>query len=138
MDQITIDYQLVQQRCAHCGSTFNVTRGSVYEAGEGVAIYLAALHACQGGKLAHVAIALRPGYQGAQDRRAIALKVWPTATEFQMAVVDAHESPWQNEVYLDHLMDREEALASPLLDTLFHIVNHVVAENPKLSGYLDN
>jgi hypothetical protein len=136
MGQITFDYQVISQTCECCQKEFDVSRGSVYDGGQGIGIYIAALHACHPDKIVHLAIALRQGNGTSRDAYSWAIRVWPTETEIQMSVVDAAESPWQNETYLGRMMDRQEALSNPLLDIVFHIADHIVTENPVISTYL--
>jgi len=95
------------------------------------------MHACDSGKLVDLAIAIRQGYKGASETSAIALKVRPTATEVLMNIVDPEESFWKREEYLVKLMHRKEALASPLLESFFHIADHIVKEIPEVTSYLD-
>lgn len=136
MSQITIDQQVVSQVCDHCHETYDVSRGSVYDGGSGFSIYLAGMHKCLSGRLAHLTIAVREGYQGFQETCAVAMQVWATETAFQMLVVDPKDSPWRGESYLGRMLDREEALNHPLIGTFFHIADHLVAGNVKLNEYL--
>ena len=137
MSQITIDHQDVSQTCDHCHKTFDVSRGSVYEDGEGFSIYLAGMHECHSGRSVHLAIAVREGYKEFQETCAVAMQVRATETDFEMFVADVKDSPWRGESYLGRMMDREEALNSPLKETFFHIADHVVADNPKVHEYLN-
>ena len=137
MGTLSLDQQTVRQHCAHCGQEFDVSRGSAYEDGEGIALYLAGLHACDGPPLAHVALALRPGYRDNQRPEAILLQMWTTEDSIAMHVTDATESPWSGEQYLGRLLSRAEALDSPLLDTVFHIAGHVARDNTTVASYLD-
>ena len=116
---IKLDHQIVLDVCDHCKREFKVIRGSIYDDDNGIAIYLAAMHACDSGKLVDLAIAIRQGYKGASETSAIALKVRPTATEVQMTIADPGELFWKREDYLGKLMHRKEALASPLIESFF-------------------
>jgi hypothetical protein len=139
VSQITIDHQNAEQKCDHCGETFEVTRGSAYDEGdEGFSIYLAGLHACDSGKLAHMAIAIREGYEGFEDTCAVCLHVWVDESEFRMSVIDPDQSPWKNEAYLGRIMDREEALEHHFISTFFHIADHIVSENPQMKEYFND
>ena len=133
---ITLDHQITREFCNHCQQALTVSRGSVFEDNNPIGIYLGAMHACGSGRLIHLAIAVRKGYKSAPETSAIALKVRPTSAEIQMSVVNADESSWKTEKYLGKLMDREEALASPLIESFFHIADHIVAEIPEVRSYL--
>jgi hypothetical protein len=133
---ITLDHQIAREFCNHCQQALTVSRGSVFEDNNPIGIFLAAMHACDSDRLVHLAIAVRKGYKSAPETTAIALKVRPTSAEIQMSVVNAEESSWKTEEYLGRLMNREEALASPLIESFFHIADHIVAEIPEVRSYL--
>jgi|SRR5712664_3932980 len=133
---ITLDHQITFEFCDHCQQTLTVSRGSVFEDNNAIAIYLAAMHACDSGRLIDLAIAIREGYKSATETSAIALKGRPTSSEIQMIVANAEESFWKTEEYLGKLMDREEALASQLIEFFYHIADHIVSDIPEISSYL--
>jgi hypothetical protein len=137
MGTLSLDQQTVRQHCAHCGQEFDVSRGSAYEDGEPFALYLAGLHACNGPPVAHVAISIRPRYRGNEGPEAALLQMWTTEDSLAMHVTDAADSPWSGERYLGRLLNRAEALASPLLETVFHIAGHVARDNTTVATYLD-
>ena len=137
MGTLSLDQQTVRQHCTHCGQAFDVSRGSAYEDGEPFALYLAGLHSCNGPPVAHIAIAIRPGYRDNQQPEAILLQMWTTTDSIAMHVTDAAESPWSGERYLGRMLDRAEALDSALLETTFLIAGHVARENTTVAAYLD-
>ena len=136
MSELTIDHQDVEDRCSHCGETFVVSRGSVYADGEGASIYLAALHHCHGSRVAHVAIAVRAGYEGVGEASAAVFQVRNGGENFEMSVTDPQDSPWHGTDYLGRILTRDEVLSSPLKHVFFHIADHVVVENPTINPYL--
>lgn len=136
MTQISLDHQIVQKACDHCKQVFTVSRGSVYEDGEPIAIYLAALHACYSSKAVHLVIAMRRGYRELTENTAVALRVRPAETEFQTIIMEPNQSPWQSETYLGKILTREQALASPLIELVFHIADYIVMEIPEVNEYL--
>lgn len=135
MGQIAIDYQVVDQTCNHCRATFQVTRGSAYDDNIGFGLYLTALHACHSGRVAHLVVAVRKGYQTFRETCAVAMQITATETDFQMSVVNAEDFPWASESYLGRIMDREEALESPLIQIFFRFADQVVDDNPKIREY---
>jgi hypothetical protein len=137
MGSLRLDQQIVRQHCSHCGRELVVCRGSAYEDGEGVALYLAGLHACDGPPVAHLAVAVRRGYRDNPGPEAILLQVRQTEDGLAMRVTDAAESPWSGEQYLGRVLGRDEALESPLLETVFHIAGHVARDNAAVATYLD-
>jgi hypothetical protein len=134
---LRLDQQAVRDRCSHCGREFSVIRGSAYEDNGGIALYLAGLHSCDGPPIAHLAVAIRPGYRDNAGPEAILLQVWTTDDSIDMRVTDAVESPWRGEAYLGRLLNRDEALASPLLETVYRIAGRVARDNAAVSEYLN-
>jgi len=133
---ITLDRQVTTRRCEPCNVDFTVVRGSVFEDEHPLGLYVLALHGHSAqGRLAHLAL-------GVLDRRdpdatpvAVALKVSATDREFRQSAVDWAESPWASETYLGRMLDRADALASPLSPVLFHIADHVLRELPEVESY---
>lgn len=136
MSELSIDYQDVREQCGHCGSAYTVSRGSVYDQGEVASIYLAALHQCEEGRVAHFAIAIREGYEGIGETCAAVLQVRNGGENFELSLVDPDYSPWNGAEYLGRIMTRKEVLESAAKEIVFHIADHVVIENPTISSYL--
>src|SRR6185369_806185 len=136
MSKLTFDYQDAKDTCSHCGQTYIVSRGSVYHAGEGASIYLAALHQCHGSPVAHLAIAVRAGYGGLSETSAAVLQVRNGGENFDMSVTNPDDSPWCGTDYLGRILTRDEVLSSSSKDTFFHIADHVVVGNPTINSYL--
>jgi hypothetical protein len=133
---ITIDRQVVVQHCEGCKRDFTVVRGSVFEEGEPFGLYLVALHGhAPGGRLAHLALGLLDRVQPTMPPVAVAIEVLATANEFRHSVVDWPESPWAHEEYLGRMLDREEALASPMKPLVFHVADHILEDVPEVQAY---
>src|SRR5215218_10274543 len=111
MSDLTIDFQDVFERCPHCEETYTVSRGSVYDNGEGASIYLAALHECGSGRTAHVAIAMREGYREFTETCAASIQIVNGGDDFEMSLVDPEYSPWKDLDYLGRMLRREEILS---------------------------
>lgn len=132
---MTLDHQDYFDVCDHCQQSFQVIRGSVFDEGEGIALYLAAVHGCSS-SLVDLAIAIREGYADAEETCAIFIKARPNAEQIEMTVVDPKDSFWRTEDYLGRLLTRNEALGSPLIKPFFHIADHIVTEIAELRNYL--
>jgi len=132
---MTFDRQAYSDVCDHCRESFQVVRGSVFDDGNGIALYLAAMHGCDARRV-DLAIAIREGYAGSKETLATFMKVRPRVDEVQMTVVDPTNSCWTTEDYLGRSLTRDEALTSPLIDSFFHIADQLVAEIPELRAYL--
>ncbi|HEV7698606.1 MAG TPA: hypothetical protein VGO43_00105 [Pyrinomonadaceae bacterium] len=136
MSDLSIDYQDIQETCADCGAAYTVSRGSVYDDGEGASIYLAGLHQCIEGKVAHLVVAVRPGYEKCTEKCAAAIQIRNGGANLEMSLVDPDLSPWKDLDYLGRILTRDEVLQSVHKDTFFHIADHVVLENPTINDYL--
>ena len=49
--------------------------------------------------------------------------------------MDKEESPWKDPEYLGQILDRKEALIHPWLKDVFHITDHIVAEDKIIIDY---
>ena len=90
-----------------------------------------------GPPVAHLAVAVRPGHRDNATAEAILLRVQATADGLAVRVVDPPESPWSGERHLGRLLERPEALVSPLLDTVLHVAGHVARDVATVAAYLD-
>ena len=133
---ITLDRQVVSQHCDGCNVNFTVVRGSVFEEGKPFGLYLVALHGhSPGSRLAHLALGLLDRARPDLPPVAVAIEVLATPGEFRHSVVNWPESPWASEAYLGRMLDRSEALASPLKPLAFHIADHVLQDLPEVQSY---
>jgi hypothetical protein len=52
-----------------------------------------------------------------------------------VGLVDAKESPWSHATFLGQILDREEALKHSWVKEVFHITDHIVAEDKMVIDY---
>ena len=130
---LTIEYQLVEEQCKHCGAAHSVVRGPVLHKGDGVGLYLAGLHACNGDRIAVITVSLIPNDQAI----AFTLQAWATEAQYEMAFVDSDISPWAGEGYLGVLLSAEEARASELREAVFQVADLICATIPDVTVYLE-
>ena len=134
--RMTVDKQVVTQRCDACKTEFTVVRGSVFDNGKPFGLYVVALHGhAPDGRLAHLALGLLDRDHPDLPADALAVQVLATEAEFRQSVVDWRDSPWASEKYLGRMLDRPAALASPLKPLAFHVVEHVLQEVPEIQAY---
>jgi len=117
--------------CDCCGKPLtNVTR-FVTKDGQAWAIYKATFGKNHPDRGVFLAIGIDevggPEWTGST---AFALNLSASETEFQTRVTDRSESPWRRTHILGRILDREEALAHPEIDEIFHLVDHIVREDP--------
>lgn len=137
--QITLDRQVLQQPCGSCAVSFTAVRGSVFDAGKPVGLYLVALHGhSTKGRLAHLAIAL-VNAQGVDAVRppssAAAMDVVATEEQFEVSVVDWKDSPWKGEAYLGQMLDRTSVLSNDRKAVFFHVADHILEDVPEVAAY---
>ena len=129
---MTIEYQKVEERCAHCNRAHDVVRGPVLHDGEGMGLYLAGLHTCNGEPLAVLTISL--AWQ--PQPLAFTIQVWAPATQNEIVFVDSHLSPWASEGYLGTLLTADEARESKLREAVFEVADLICASIPEVRTYL--
>ncbi len=141
MTGITVETveQVTMDTCAHCGGEMQHVFGNLYADGEGMAIYHATLFTGHSDRAVQLAIAVRGLAEetSGEDKLSLTLLVKPTETEFQMQVLDADYSPWQNPEVFGRALTREEALASRFIGKFFHFADHIVMEDSRVNTYLD-
>jgi hypothetical protein len=124
--------------CPCCGGrTTRLTR-FVYSDGDAHAVYYGAFSDNHPNRYVSIAVSLGEWGEGATPagRICFSLRIRSTNTEYQVTVVDAEESPWQDVAYLGRMLDREEALGHPWLKEVFHITDHIVEEDRDIRQYL--
>ena len=134
MGQLTLDRQGTTETCAHCRAPIAVSRGSVYDDGLPVGLYLAGMHRCSTQPVAILALALLP-QEGARPQ-AVHLRVVESAEAVEMMFLDPAESPWREHHYLGQMLAAAEARRSSLRDRFFHVADHVVRDLPELRTFL--
>ena len=72
---------------------------------------------------------------GPEARLAFPFRIWLRDDNFQVGLVDAAESPWSHVKFLGRILDRGEALAHPWIEEVFHITDHMVADDPDIVRY---
>lgn len=124
-------------RCECCGGTILSVFGFVYEDGDARAVYHAALSARHPETAAMLALTVGDWGEDAEgSRNSVSLYVRPTETEIQMSVTDAAESPWRDsEIHC--LMNRAEALASPLIEPFFRIADFIIMNDERIRLHLN-
>jgi hypothetical protein len=69
------------------------------------------------------------------DRTAFALRLWQDDSQFGVTVEDAAASPWQSVELIGLMLDRSEALVHPRLKDVFHITDHIFADDPEVKAF---
>lgn len=124
--------------CECCGGlTTRLTR-FVYRDGGAYAVYYALF--TNGHPVGYVEVLISLG-EWADDappsgRRAFYLRIGSDADNFQVTVSDAAESLWGEVENFGRALNRDEALAHPYIREVFHLCDHIVAEDIPIMEYL--
>jgi hypothetical protein len=138
---ITIEFEPPRQSgtCECCGGrTTSLTR-FVYKNGDAFAIYYARFSDNHPERLVLAAVSIGEWGEGSvpAQRIAFALQLRTGSENYEVMVCDAATSPWCASDLLGPMLDREAALAHPLIDEVFHITDHALVEDEPLKAYLD-
>ena len=123
--------------CPCCGGrTTRLTR-FVYSDGDAHAVYYASYSDNHPDRWISALIGI--GEWGEEsspsDRVAFPIRIRSTESEYQVTFVDRRESPWDGVTFLGRILDRNEALAHPLKEEVFHITDHLVSDDPEVREY---
>jgi hypothetical protein len=126
-------------RCDCCGGvTTNLTR-FVSRDGDAFAAYYAAFSDNHANGIVSVLIGLGEWGDDASpdDRVAFAAQMRVLDGEYQVMIVDAEQSPWKHAALLGRILNRDEALAHPLVQDAFQLTDHIVHHDSEVHQYLE-
>jgi hypothetical protein len=134
--QISLDRQDITQHCPDCSIDFKSIRGSVYDDGARLGLYLIALHGhTTQGRIAHLALAITEQTNGQAKSVAAAIDVLCLPDEIGFSVAEWAYSPWRNEKYLGEMLSRDNVLSNPHKSLFFHIAEHIYRDLPEVMAY---
>lgn len=122
--------------CECCGyETVKLTR-FVYEEGTAFAIYYIKFTKNHEEKIATGIISI--GDWGTDEepknRFSFPFKIWTKDNNYQIGLIDREESPWKHGL-LGKILDRVEALEHPWVKDVFHITDHICADDKEVVEY---
>lgn len=127
--------ELTEPRYSPCrccdGRMTNLTR-FVAKDGDAFAIYHATLAAQHPELGAYLAIGIDDDWSQPESSSRVAFACWLSVAgnELRVSITNRAESPWSESRVLGRMLDRDEALANPLIDEVFHLTNHIVEQDP--------
>lgn len=71
-----------------------------------------------------------------KNRKAFPFKIWITDKNYQIGLLDKSDSPWQDAL-LGEILNRDEALKHAWIEDVFHITDHIIAEDKTAIKYLN-
>jgi hypothetical protein len=127
-------------QCPGCdGKTTRLTR-FVHKDNDAYAVYYASFS--DSPSHAHVSVIISLGEWGndapPSGRCAFYVHIRNAGDNYEVEVKDAAQSLWGKVGLLGTMLTREEALAHPWIKKVFHITDHIVAEDAPVIGYLDS
>lgn len=127
--------------CECCANTTVRLTRFVYQDGDAFAVYYAAFTKGHTDKVLSGLVGLGEWGDdevGTEMRRAFAFRIWLEDQDFQVGLTDASESPWSEITFMGRIVDRDEALRDDWIQDVFHITDHMVAEDPVIARYFEN
>jgi len=128
-----------ESTCKCCGNTTVRLTRFVYNDGNAHAVYYAQYTVAHEEKRLSGIIGLGPWGDDAkeEDRVAFPFQIWTDKDNFKVGLVDASESPWSHVTFLGRILNREEALKHEWIKEVFHITDHMVTDDPEITGYFN-
>jgi hypothetical protein len=125
--------------CECCGGKTTLLTRFVYRDNDAHAIYFAQFSYNHPDRVVLATISLGEWGEGTTpaERVAFALKMRAAESTYDVALIDAAQSPWKDAVVIGRTLDRVDALAHSRLSEVFHITDHMVVEDIPLKRYLD-
>ena len=139
MIRIELDPPKQSAPCPCCGGkTTSLTR-FVYKDDDAYAIYYAKFSDNHPERIVTASVSIGEWDDDAtpDQRIAFAVKLRATESEYEVSVVDAASSPWNDVAFIGRTLDRDEALAHPRINEIFHITDHMVVDDAPLVAYLN-
>ena len=125
-------------RCECCGKEQCRLTRFVYKNGDAHAVYYADFIKGHEEKVVTGIISLGEWGEGGEpeDRLAFPFRIWTKEGNYQVGLTDKKFSPWSHIEFLGRILDREEALSHEWIQEVFHITDHIVAEDKEVIDYL--
>jgi|TARA_B110000967_G_scaffold7551_1_gene7578 hypothetical protein len=125
--------------CECCGNeSISLTR-FVYNDGNAHAVYYAKYTPGHDDKVVTGIIGLGDWGDDAkpENRTAFPFRIWTNEENYQVGLIDKNESPWSDVELLGKVLDRKESLEHEWVKEVFHITDHIVAEDKEVIKYLN-
>lgn len=135
---INIEFEEPQSvECECCGGFTTKLVRYVSQNDTAYAVYLASFTPGHEDKVVHVVVGLGKWGEDASpaERTAFAVKIWDNDDQWAVSVLDKDESPWGGVEFLGKVLNRDEALSHPWISEVFHITDHIVAEDRPIIEY---
>lgn len=128
-----------KEPCDCCGNTSTRLTRFVYQDGDAFSIYYVLFTKGHDEKSAYVLIGLGDWDEDAEPekRTAFPVKIREDGDSWAVTVTNKTESPWRNVEFLGKIIDREEALEHPWIKDVYHITDHIMAEDKPVREFFE-
>lgn len=137
---LTIEFEEPKEETCDCcgGITTRLTR-FVYQDDDAFAIYYAVFSDNHPGREVKAAIGLGEwgGESTPEQRHSFGLVLREKESQYEVMIVNAEESPWHDATNIGQMLNRDEALAHPWIEDVFHITDHMVTDDPAIKAYFE-
>lgn len=125
--------------CPCCGRMSTSLTRFVYRDGDAYAIYKTLFSEAHPDRavLAIVSVGSWDEQATPAQRSAFAFRLTPAPTQYEVEILNAADSPWQDSEVLGRILDRDEALAHPALPEVYGIADQMVVEDQPLRAFLE-
>lgn len=119
------------KRCECCGQEVVSLTRYVHKDRNAFAVYFISFTRGHSPKVAYGVVGLGEWGEGTgpKDRLAFPFKIWTNGIHYQVGLIDADESGWRHAALLGKMLNRNEALQHGWVNEVFHITDHIVAED---------
>ncbi|HQU81673.1 MAG TPA: hypothetical protein PKY59_01020 [Pyrinomonadaceae bacterium] len=123
--------------CECCGGTSTMLTRFVYKDGDAFAAYKLVFSDNHPENAVIGVISLGDwGSEGVPPNRvAFPFRLWANDENFNVGLMNANESPYNKIEILGKMLDREEALSHPWIEDVFHITDHITAEDTEVINF---
>lgn len=123
--------------CECCGNTTTRLTRFVYQDGDAFAVYYVLFTDGHTDKVAYCLVGLGEwGGNGEPEMRtAFAVNIWDDNENWAVTITDRDVSPWCHVKFLGKILNRGEALQHPWIKDVYHITDHIIAEDEPVKKY---
>lgn len=125
------------QSCSCCGQDVTRLTRFVYQGGDALAYYYALLEAHSQPRAAMLLVVMCEWSAEGDHivrKTGFPLRMWEGTDNFNFALLNKDECPWQDLPDV-HILSRDKSLPHPMKAEVFHIADHIMAEDQAVLNY---
>ncbi|MFK8265367.1 hypothetical protein [Capnocytophaga cynodegmi] len=137
---ITIEFEAPKfEKCNCCNAKITQLTRFVYQDNEAFAYYYAKFEDHNDPKVVECLVVLCEWDENNEEiikKTGFPLKIWAKDDNYNITLTDKDECPWKNIPEVE-ILDREQSLNHPQKSDVFHITDHIVAEDMPIIRYFE-